>query len=353
MSGIYAILSNHGFGHLSRSASILSEFQTMRPELALAVASMHPPGIVHGLFQPGIELRRVALDTGVASSDILSFDPAATLQRIQALHAEADELVRTEAAFVRERGLRLIVSDIAPLATRVAREAGVPCWMWGNFGWDEIYRDWGGALVHEADRAAELYSACDRLFRLPMHLPMAAFGHTIDVGVTGRPTSRAAAEVRAHLPLDQRPIVLLAFGGLGQANLPFENAGRLEEFQFVSFSADAPALPNLHRAAHTPLQPRDLLPLCDRVLSKPGYGMFCEVLQQPAPFFCLEREGWAETPILLEALRDYYRHRSVTSDEFFGPDWNFLRDTPRPPRGQAPALDGNDVILRHLNEYFA
>ncbi len=353
MSGIYAILSNHGFGHLSRSAQILSEFQDLRPNLPLFVASTRPPDLAGVLFRPGMRLRPVALDPGVVSSDSLSFDPGATLRVANEFRKKEPDLIKSESKFVREQDIDLIVSDIAPLAAVIARETGRPCWMWGNFGWDDIYRGWGGPLVAEAERMADMYSLCDSLFRLPFHTAMSAFPRQVDTGCTGRPTRLAPERVREELGLDERPLVLLAFGGLGLDQAPFDPVSKLTGFQFVTFVDTAPDLPNLRVVRGGSLQPRDLLPLTDRLISKPGYAMFCEVLQNPVPFYCLEREGWAETPLLLEALRTYFTHRVVTPGEFFEGNWEFLLEAAVPPLAPPPPLNGNDEILTRLTGFFA
>jgi len=45
----------------------------------------------------------------------------------------------------------LILADIPPLAAVIAKSAGIPCWMSSNFGWDFIYRAWGGEFIEFAD----------------------------------------------------------------------------------------------------------------------------------------------------------------------------------------------------------
>ncbi len=57
--------------------------------------------------------------------------------------------------------------------------------MASNFGWDLIYRPWGGEFVEIADWIVDCFSQCDQLFRLPLHEPMSAFPVVTDVGFTG------------------------------------------------------------------------------------------------------------------------------------------------------------------------
>jgi len=87
----------------------------------------------------------------------------------------------------------LILADI-PLAAVIAKSAGIPCWMSSNFGWDFIYRAWGGEFIEFADWI-EIVSVSDRLFRQP-HEPMSAFPVITDVGLTGGMPRYFADELR-------------------------------------------------------------------------------------------------------------------------------------------------------------
>ena len=117
--------------------------------------------------------------------------------------------------------MNLILADIPFLAAGFAEAANIPCWMISNFGWDFIYRDWGGEFTEIADWISDWYAKCDRLFRLPFHEPMSAFTNITDVGLTGGSPRFAIDELRTTWGITTPPekTILLTFGGLGlQAN---------------------------------------------------------------------------------------------------------------------------------------
>jgi len=175
---------------------------------------------------------------------------------------------------------------------------------------------------------------------------MAAFPHQEAVGLTGSDPRYSGEEVARRLGLErERPTVLLTFGGLGLQGLPYERLADFPDWQFLTFDPKAPALPNLQILDGQVWRPVDVMPLCRWVVSKPGYGTLAEALRCGTPMACVNRSGFAESPLLVEGLRRYGWHRILSPEEFFAGSWDFLRDPPHPP--QAPEeLDrgGNEAI---------
>jgi hypothetical protein len=87
------------------------------------------------------------------------------------------------------------------------------------------------------------------------------------------------------------------------------------------------------------------MPVCGRVISKPGYSTFAEALRLDTPIVSLTREDFAESPFLLAGIQDYARHQIVTPREFFESNWEFLRQNLQPPRkSEVLAKDGEEAI---------
>ena len=123
-------------------------------------------------------------------------------------------MIAREVNYLQMTEVDLILGDIPPLVCLIAKEARIPCWMMGNFGWDFIYRPWGGEFVEIADWIEACYRQCDRLFRLPMSEPMAAFANITDVGLTGGIPRYSQQEIRQlfNISTPNERTVLLTFG---------------------------------------------------------------------------------------------------------------------------------------------
>lgn len=397
---LYVACTDHGFGHASRTASVVAEYLKLVPQGSVVFNSGAPEWFLDGAFvqcgapdwRDRVELRCVPLDCGIVQHDSLRMDLDATLVALETLYEPTtlDIKLSGEAKFLRECGAGLVFADMPPLAAELAARAGIECWMAGNFGWDFIFEDLAlqdGRFQNFAERMAADYARVDQLFQLPFSEPMRAFPRRETVGLTGMRPCKSRAEVLQRLGLtetrlSEAPLIVLSFGGLGVQGIPLENMARFNGADapartFVSFDRpedfltpaggtdakqDAGAIAsewpsNLILARQLALRPVDVTPLAERLLGKPGYGGFCEAYRAGTPFFCLERSGFAETPVLLQALQDRFNHRIVTSEEFFARNskmsnsgaWDFLLDKPIPPlQPQTIPDDGVETIARAL-----
>ena len=352
---LYIAITGHGFGHAVRACSVAAAIQKLCPEILLILVTTAPRWLLESYIQGSFIHRPRAFDVGVIQSDSLSMDKEATLEKVQQIRSAERSIIAGEVNFIRTNRVGLILADIPPLAAKIAASAEIPCWMMSNFGWDFIYRDWGGEFVEIADWISECYGACDRLFRLPFHEPMSAFPNITDVGLTGGTPSYSVEQLRENFalttPTDKT--VLLTFGGLGLQQIPYDALSQFPDWQFITFDNLAPDLPNLLKVAGHEYRPVDFMPLCGRVVSKPGYSTFAEATRLSIPIVSLTREDFAEAPILLEGIQNYAYHQILTPGEFFEGNWEFLNSSPQPPRqSQRVAIDGAEAIAQTIVSYF-
>ncbi|GAB4188220.1 MAG: glycosyl transferase [Coleofasciculaceae cyanobacterium] len=352
---LYIAITNHGFGHAVRASSVAAAIQQLCPEILLVLVTAAPRWLLE-TYIPGDFIHRPrAFDVGVIQADSLTMDKDATLEKLRHIRKAANSIVASEVNFIRTNRVGMILADIPPLAATIAKTAGIPCWMLSNFGWDFIYRDWGGEFIEIADWISECYGTCDRLFRLPFHEPMSAFKHITDVGLTGGTPRHSVDELRDKFNLTApfEKTVLLTFGGLNLQQIPYNTIYRFPDLQFITFDEQAPDLPNLQKVSGKDYRPVEFMPLCGRVVSKPGYSTFAEAIRVGVPIATLTREGFAESPLLLEGIQNYAYHQILTPADFFQGKWDFLYHPPQPPkRSHQVAKDGTEAIAQAVIHYY-
>jgi hypothetical protein len=334
---IVACISGHGFGHLSRTASILTALHGLQPDWRLVLSTPLPLVALRGSFGPvPFEHRPCRWDVGVVQADALGADAGATLAALAALEIELPSQISREAAWLAGQGEPiLVVGDVPPAAAALAQALGAPLIWVGNFGWDAIYRPMGGAFVAWADRARQAYGQGQAVIECPFAMAMDwAIPHW-PVGLTAGVPRLDGASLRQLLAIDtpSERTVLVGFGGMGFP-LPAELFGLWPEHHFlVTEPALAAAAAN---ATLLPpgLRPLDVMPVCGRVLTKPGYSTFCEALSQGLGVHLVRREGFAEAPVLEAALQAHGRHRLLSRDQLLAGDWQL--DQPLHPAGAAP-----------------
>ncbi len=353
---LYLAITNHGFGHAVRAASVAAAVQQLNPEILLILVTTAPRWLLASYIPGDFIHRPRAFDVGAIQSDSLTIDRAMTLDKLRHIRTEANALIASEVTFIRQNRVGLILADIPPLVAAIAHVARVPCWMMSNFGWDFIYRDWGGDFLEIADWIGDCYRQCERLFRLPLHEPMSAFPTLVDVGLTGGVPHYGEAKLRSRFGLTAPPnkTVLITFGGLGLGQIPYDNLAQFPDWQFISFDRSAPDLPNLAKVGEHQYRPVDFMPFCGRVISKPGFSTFSEAMRLGTPIVSLLRQGFAESPLLLAGLQQHSHHQIVTPDAFSQGSWDFLHQPLLPPiSDRSLARDGSETIAQAVVDFFS
>ncbi|MBD2428537.1 glycosyl transferase [Phormidium sp. FACHB-1136] len=351
---LYVSITNHGFGHATRAAAVAATVNALAPDVDLILATTAPKWLLDEYLPVEYEYRPVALDIGVIQADSLTMDLPATLAKLDQIRADAARLIATEATYLKQRGVSLVLADIPPLAVPLAQAAGVPCWMMSNFGWDFIYRAFGDEFAATVAWIEGWFGQCDRLFRLPFHEPMAAFPVIEDVGLTGGNPRYSVAALREQLGIQTPPerTVLLTFGGLGLQAIPYDPLSHFPDWQFLTFDQAIPNLPNLRPIPRQGFRPVDVMPLCGRMVSKPGFSTFSEACRLGLPVITITREDFAEGPVLVNGLQDHSWHRVLPPNELFRGDWAFLTEPLHPPRKTLTlSKEGNRQIAEAVVDY--
>ena len=341
---IYACVSGHGFGHGSRVAAVLTALHQQKPSWRLVLSTPLAPAFLQLAFgSASFEQRPCRWDVGVIQADALGADAKATLAALQQLDRQLPAQIDAEARWIRaQHEPVLVLGDVAPAAAALARAIGAPLVWMANFGWDAIYRPMGEAFEPWANRALEAYRQGDALIRCPFSMPMEWGLPSTAVGLTpGRPRHRPIQlrhRLQLSAPVDRT--VLVGFGGLGLDLAPQLLRGWPQHHFLVSDASLAEAAAN---ASLIPpdLRPLELMPLCSRILTKPGYSTFCEALAAGLGIHLVRREGFAEAPVLEAALQRHGWHRFLSRSQLEQGDWQ-LDEPLNAPLADALPSDGAD-----------
>jgi L-arabinokinase len=352
-------VSGHGFGHSTRTAEVLRAVRERDPRLPIAVGTSAPGFLFEGVVPPPLALRRVECDVGLAQKDALVIDEEGTAAAWRDFARGWNALVAGEAAWLKESGARLVLGDIPPLAFAAGGEAGRPSVGLSNFSWDWIYGHLGGRLPALAEASAhcrEAYRQADRLLRLPFAGDLTAFRRIEDVPLVVRKPPITKAEARRRLGLDDRPAVLLSFGGLGLPGLRPAAFGELAGYQLLltGRAGGGPLPPNLRRLDGDALDAAglsypDLVGAADVVVTKPGYGIVTDCIGAGTRLVYTDRGDFPEYPIMVAEMGRYLPAVFASNDQVregrVGPALEAVLAMPFP---DPPRTDGAAVAAERL-----
>ena len=353
-------VTGHGFGHARRSAAVIAALIAKNPRLHVQIRTSAPAGILSDLLGPRVSHRPAALDPGAVEDDALSVNPRKTAARVDEVLGQAERLIEAELADM-PGDVGLIVADATFLAGDVAARVGVPCVAVTNFTWDWIYEPWlagepGGEAMLARIRGS--YGKMAALLHMPFGGHAETFPRVVELPlVVNRPrVGRQQVRDRLGLDADDRPVVLIGQRGGIAPDVLTRAVGQSPHVRFITpheFSSDPPA--NLRRVVlDDEVRFADLLPACDAIISKLGYGTVADCIAGDVAMLWPERIGFREDPLMSEQAAPFMREQQIPLERFRGGDWREDLDLllAKPVPARKPATNGDEVAAEILNAEF-
>lgn len=352
-------VSSHGYGHGVRSCDIIRALGRIRPDIETCITSKLPESFFpNRLPDSRLSFRSRSLDVGMVQLDSIRVDIPATLERICALYDQHEALIAQETRFLRDLGVRLVVSDIAAIPLEAAALAGIPAVAVGNFGWDWIYSAYRmldprwEAIIR---RISAGYAKAGLLLRLPFSEAMKAFRTVEEIGLVASPGKERREEMAAITGCDPRmKWILLSFTSLEWDEQALDEVAALTEYGFFTVLPLGWRRPNIHAIDRDAVSFSDVVASVDAVVSKPGFGILSDCAVNGKPLLYAERTDFLEYPVLVEGMGKYLRNAYIPAERLYRGDLREglerLRCAPDPPLRLRS--DGAEVAARHLAAFF-
>lgn len=361
-------VSGHGFGHASRQVEIINALGAARPDVRIAIRSAVSPALLARTLTVPYELWSGPCDSGIIQSSSVAHDDEATVRAAIEFFSEWDRHVRREVERLSAAPPAVIVGDIPPLAFEVAARLAVPSVAISNFTWDWIYETHPG-MAETAPWLLPLIRQAYRKATVALELPFSGgfdvFPNRRPLPLVARRPTRSREDTRRHFGVpDDRPAVLLSFGGYGLPDLDLGRLDCLEDWTVVTTDRITPATTGVPQSVVYLVEEafigrgfryEDLVAAVDVVLTKPGYGIVAECLATGTAMLYTSRGTFREYDVLVEGLRRFARSRFLPQPDLFSGRWRAGLDAalnaPAPRETMAPdgadaASDAIQAILR-------
>jgi acyl dehydratase len=353
---IATFVTPHGFGHAARAAAVMEALYRAREDVAFDLFTAVPQWFFDDSVTAPVERFELACDVGMVQLSPLVEDLGATIDRLDAFLPFDEDLVERLARQLRQRGVRAVLCDVAPLGLAVARAAGLPSVLIENFTWDWIYEGYVPqdrrialhvAYLADQFRLADHHVQCEpRCLRSPADLVTAP---------VAREPRRLPAAVREALGIEPGvPLVLLSSGGVQGVYPWLETLQTQRDVVYVApgIGDELERTGSLVRLpAHSGVYHPDLVRAADAVVGKLGYSTVSEVYRAGVPFAYVGRPRFREAPAMAAFVDRRMPSLALSTTSFEAGIW--LERVPELlalPRGDVRESNGADEVARYVLE---
>ncbi|TGL69887.1 glycosyl transferase [Leptospira jelokensis] len=352
---LYFAISGHGFGHISRSGSIIKRLldEDFIEEIHLVSTRIGFIDFQH----PKLKLKALKLDVGITQKDSLSIDLENTKEELIRFEKTKANLLQEETKYCKEHQISLILTDSSSFPITLALEVGIPSIFLGNFTWDFIYRNYSKSDSYFGNLSEQLeveYGFATEALILPFQCPMPNFLEKTNIGLVGRKPNLTKDLARKQFGFnDETTYILLSFGAYGLEGHTLQTKNLPKNIQLVAYGVpgiqkEGILVPNV---SHYP----DLVTAADFVCTKPGYGILAECYHAKTPILYTDRGDFIEYLYLVNALELYFRSAYLSLEKIISCEFEEVLRYLTTVDGMTPKselkIDGEGDVVRHLLEY--
>jgi len=348
-------ITGHGYGHAIRTTQVL---KALPPDLPLILKTTAPERLFREEL-PGREFEYISAeyDCGCLQSDSVTVLRRETLTRYGEIARANAARLPEEVAFLRERGVRCVASDVPSFPLLAARDAGIPGVAVANFTWHDIYSEY----VETPDDAALLsqmateYAAATLACLTPLALPTVGdvFPNIERVPLVarrGRPVRAAMVKALGIPP--HKHLALLYLGNWG-LDVNWEALSQWDDWVFLVDRPLPQDIFNVCAFDSSLWHYADVAASVDAVATKAGYGTLTECIANSVPLIYLPRYGFAEHTALVLGMKEWGGGVEISEADFFAGNWGVALSAAlaaQPNRSVYPT-NGAEVIAERLVRY--
>ena len=324
---VWCSISAHGYGHAAQVIPILNELGKGIEALSVILRTCVPSSIFEQYLRVPWEIQAVPQDIGCIQQGPLDIDIEGTLAAYKKFHENWNTRVTEEVQAMSMMRPNLVISNISYLSIASASRANLPVVALASLSWDQVIEPFldSSKADHRViiEHMQNEYSKANHLIRLNPKIAMPAFGSITDTGPSFPLIESSLQDVRQLLgiPAEER-LVLIAFGGVPLASLPWEQMESCEGFHFlVAESSLEPTFRRVHSVEDIKLSFGEVMRQVDVVMTKPGYATLTAAVHYGIPLVYVQRHNFVDEQPLVDYAHTYGRAVELSRDKFESGSW--------------------------------
>lgn len=354
MSGplVFAV-SAHGFGHLGQTVPVLEALRERFPSRELIVFSSIPQKQLQTFLPEGVSIVTAPEHVTIAMHDALTVDYPQTRERFVRWHRQYATHVQEYRELLASLRPKVLLTNVDYTVISAACSLDVPVLAFCSLNWSDIldaFVDGDAEMRSVCESICEIYNSADKFLRITpaMEMPELTNRHTIDVLARSGKTHNLHR--RLHLPASTR-LVLLSLGGIEQA-IDLSDWDIPDKTHVIVPDNVDDSRPDVTRMSALSLPYIDILASVDVLVTKPGYGSFCEAWRNSTSLIYVRRERWPEEAVLIDWIKRHCPAQELSCEDFaHGRLAAALKQLDEQSAGFALADTGEYQLINHLSGY--
>ncbi len=350
-------ISAHGFGHGAISTAVIQRLMQDFPEIKVTVLTLLPKSYLDSRLCGPFTHIAAGHDFGMLMHSPIEVDVTNSRIKYQHLFDNWQQVVDKEVALLEKIKPDCVISNISPVTLAAAMRLNIRTASVAPFNWAQIYQAYCLDAQRKETQAVyqrmlSIYKKVDYIYKPLPSVPLNDV-REIEIGSINSQPQGQRQQLLQSLPPGTKKVALVALGGLPVA-LELSSWPKMPGWHYL---VDQPG--HLLREDMTQVKDLDLpflalIGSCDLILTKPGYGTYCEIAalaaQKKIRVLSLTRPDWPETPFLNGFLKARVPFAEVRLAELHGEHLAFviskLNGLPYPP--QQACTDGAVQLVKHL-----
>jgi hypothetical protein len=254
----------------------------------------------------------VGNDFGMLMVSPIEVDIKASTLKYLCLYDHWQQAVEQEKQILEQIKPDCLISNISAISLQAAMQLNIPTASVAPFNWAQIYQayclDPQQAEINKAkslfDKMRCIYEQVDFIYKPLPSVPFMQEKEIQIASIFNHPPPPSAQLLKA-LPAGVNKIALVALGGLPMS-LDLDNWPRIKGWHWLVDQEAQQLRDDMSQLSALPFSFLQLLASSDVVLTKPGYGTYCEIAAiakyQKIRVISIARPDWPETPFLNQFL---------------------------------------------------
>ena len=298
-------ISAHGFGHGAISTSVIERVMQLFPEIKITVLSLLPKSYLDSRLSGPFSHIKLGNDFGMLMHSPIEVNVQNSRLKYQQLFDNWQQAVNQEMEVLKQIKPDCVISNISPITLDAAIQLSIHTASVAPFNWAQIYERYCLDAEQAKTQAVyeqmlAVYKKVDYIYKPLPSVPLTCVNEIKIASINRRPKGQLQKLLEC-LPEGTNKVALVALGGLPMS-LDLKNWPAIPGWHWLIDQPEYPLRDDMTQISDLDMPFLQLVGSCDLILTKPGYGTYCEIAaiarHKKIRVISLARPDWPETPFL-------------------------------------------------------